>query len=362
MIEQKQESAKINIFQLLEEQVQPRLILIKKYFYIPLILAVIAFGFTYLSERSKKPTFNAKITFLLEDELLGETGKMASANPVLMALGGQSNNNNKAIMVDLATSNKLIEQSLLQKVEIDKKPVILINYYFDQMGYRDNWKKTDNQKWLTKLYPVDYKIGTDNDMDYMLRAVSNEIKLVLVPKVLESGLIAMTYSSQSENVTKYFLETHLKTISNFYINKKVERAQGLVEFAKKKRDSLLSLLSGKTYGLANMQDQVFGAVMKRSMVRQVQTQTDIEILNKQYAESVGALSAASIDLERRRPFISVIDDIRVPLDSKWPNPMKKAITLAIVMFILGLAGIIGVFLGWDILKKQKREFLDSTTQ
>jgi len=333
----------------------------RKFVIIPIVVGALAFVITFLGERSKKPVFTTKITFMLEDEIVGDGPKSSSGSQILMALSGQGNSNNKGILVDLATSNKLVEQTLLQTVQIESKPQMLVNLYLEVMGYRARWKKEGNETWVKKFYKEGYNLGADKEMDYMLRSLSNEIKLSLKPSVVESGLLTMTYSSRNEMFTKVFLETHLNTISNFYINKKVERAESLVKFAKRKKDSIMMLLSGKTYGLANMQDQGFGAVMRRSAVSQIQTRTDIEILEKQYAESSAALSAASIDLERRRPFISVVDDIRMPLEAKWPNPLKKAISIAIVFTLLGFALIVGALFGVDILAAQKEDFVKSQT-
>jgi hypothetical protein len=52
----------------------------------------------------------------------------------------------------------------------------------------------------------------------------------------------------------------------------------------------------------------------------------------------------------------VVDDIRFPLEAVWPKPLKKAVTFSIIGFILGIAVIIGVNLGLDFLKQQKKEF------
>lgn len=351
-----EENKKVNIFRLYHDLVIPLFKKSKKLLIIPVLLGIAVFAISYITEKSKKPVYTTKITFMLEDEIVGDGPKGTSGGQILAALSGQSNSNNKGILVDLATSNKLVEETLLQEVNFEGKPEMLVNAYLRVMGYRDRWKKEKNEKWLKASYGKNYKIGQDKEMDYLLRSLSNEIKLALKPSVLESGLLTMNYSSSNELFTKLFLETHLTTISNFYVDKKVERAQSLVKFAKRKKDSILMLLTGKTYGLASMQDEGFGAVMRRSAVRQVQTQTDIKILEEQYGESAAALSAASIDLERRRPFISVVDDIRLPLDSEWPKPFKKSLGWGIIVTILGIAAVVGGFFGWDLLKAQKSEF------
>ncbi|MCC7299209.1 MAG: hypothetical protein IT244_12810 [Bacteroidia bacterium] len=346
-----------NFYELLEVKIWPIVKRAKKYILVPAILGVLFFVIAYFMERGKKPVFSTKITFMLEDEIINEGSKGAGpGSQILMALSGQSPSNNKAIMVDLATSNKLVEQTLLQEVMIDNKPIVLVNMFIQEMGIRQAWIKNKNAKLSGYFFSKDYTIGKDKELDYLLRTYSNQIKLSLKPTVMESGLITMTFSSNSEQFTKLFLETHLNTISKFYVDKKVERASSLVKFARQKKDSILALLTGRTYGLASMQDKGFGRVMKRSMVPETQARTDIGILNEQYSESVAALNAASINMERNKPFISVVDDIRLPLESKWPQPLNNGLFMGVVGIVLGIALIVGLIFGLDFLKSQKEAY------
>lgn len=354
-----EEEKKINVFEIWENKVVPVLTSVIKYWYIPPILAVLAFVFIYSKERSKKPSFTAKITFMLEDDIMSESQQAGSGSQILMALSGQRTQSNKAVLVDLGLSNKLVEETLITTVEFDSLRIPLVNYFMDHCGYRDIWNEEENKDLIKFNFPKDYEIGSDRNKDYWLRVFSNEIKLTLKSQVMESGLIVMNYTSSNELFTKKFLETHLKTISEFYINKKIERAHSVLKFARRKKDSLQALLSGKTYGLANMQDQGFGVVMRRAKVPEIQVTRDISIINQQYAESVAAVSGASIDLERQKPFISVVDDIRLPLLSTWPKPLNKALVFSILVLILGFAGIAGILLGIDFLKEQKKEFSSS---
>lgn len=346
----------VNIFDVWENKVFPIFKKVIRFWYIPPVVAVIAFVFAYTSESSKKPVFSTKITFMLEDDILGDGQQVGAGSQLLMALSGQRTQSNKAVMVDLSLSNKLVEESLVRTVIIDSQKVVLANYFMDHCGYREQWKDDKNAELIKFNFPENYKIGSDPKKDFWLRVFSNNIKMSLKSLVQESGLILMTYSSNNELFTKSFLETHLSTISEFYINKKVERAVNLMKFAKRKRDSLLAALTGKSYGLASMQDQSFGSVMKRAKVQEMQVTRDIGIINSQYNESVAALSSASIDLERQKPFISVVDDIRLPLDGTWPKPLNKAVALSIVSLLLSFGAIAGFIFGIDFLKQQQSEF------
>lgn len=342
-----------NIFELWENRIAPIVRRAIKFWYVALAVAAAAFGLSYFSERKKLPEFSAKITCMLEDDILGESGGGGTGNQLLLALSGQKTQSNKAVLVDLGLSNKLIEETLLKTVRKDSADVLLANYFIDNFGYRKDWHNSNLKNFK---YPENYQIGTSKESDYWLRQFSNIVKISLKSQVMESGLIVVTFSSSDEWFTKSFLESHLATISEFYIEKKTERSLNLMRFAKRKKDSLQAALTGKTYGLANMQDQGFGAVMRRAKVPELQVTRDIGIITQQYNESMLALSSASIDLERQRPFITIVDDIRLPLDSKWPKPLNKAMIMGFLALILTFAAIAGVFVGIDYLNEQKKQF------
>lgn len=346
----------INIYEVWEKTVLPIVQKVKRFWFIPLILGGLAFVYSYISESKKEPDFSARITCMLEDDIMGESPQAGAGSQLLMAISGQRTQSNKAVIVDLSLSNKLIEESLIKSIEVDGKKVVMANLFIDLCGTRKEWLKSKDPKLKSFVFPEKYVIGSNTNNDYLLRSFSNQIKLSLKAQVLESGLIVMNYNSNNESFTKLFLENHLKTISEFYIHKKIERAANLVKFAKRKRDSLLYALTGKNYSLANVQDQGFGQVMKRAKVPELQISRDIGILTQQYNESVTALSGASIEMERQKPFISVVDDIRLPLDAVWPKPLSKAITSSLLAIFLGFALTIGILMGLDILKAQKKEF------
>ena len=237
MIEEEESGKSFNLFEVLNKQVAPVFHRLKKWLWIPLLLGILLFVLGYWMENRKSPEFTAKITFMLEDEVLGEGGK-AGGNDILSMLSGRAPQSNKGIMVDLAQSNHLVEQTLLRTDTIEKKPQVLANYFMDVFGY--------NIKGLS--FSSNYKPGSNEEKDRWLRTFSSMIIFNLKAKVQESGVIKAEYSCSNENFAKVFLDNHLITISDFYILKKVERAKVLLVLTKRRRDSLQMLLQGKTYG------------------------------------------------------------------------------------------------------------------
>jgi capsule polysaccharide export protein KpsE/RkpR len=279
---------------------------------------------------------------MLEDEILN--GAPAS-NPLMAAITGQSPTSNKAIMNDLAFSNLLIEYTLLRNTTSEGQYMPLVNYLLKRQGH-----DSASPAW----FKSDYKIGDNPSKDEMLRSFSNGIKPTFKATSKESGLLVMTFSNGDAVFCKRFLEQHLHTISDFYIDKRMDRANMIIKAATRRRDSLLAALQGKEYNSAAMQDQGFGTVMRRANVPQTQLQRDINMLNAQYGESLAALNAAKMELEKKRPFIAVVDDIRFPLEATYPEPYKKGAIFGIIGLILGVVLIVGYHLAKEFLVKQQQ--------
>lgn len=327
-----------------------------RWWWIFLALGLVLGGWYYLKNADVPAKYNASVLFMLEDDISGQSGGAgAMTNPMLLAMAGMSGNSNKTVIIDLSTSNKLIETTLLKKVKIGNKEQILLNYFLDVFGYRGGW---NNDKELKNfVVKENYKVGENPRFDYMLRSYSRIIKSSMACTVQESGIFKMTYASTDEAFTKVFMDTHLEVISDFYILRKIEKSASLVQFATRKRDSIASLLVGRDYGLANVQDNSFGFVKKSVVVPEMQIKRDITILTQQYNEIVAALNNAKLEMERRKPFITVIDDIRTPLDVEVINPMMRSITIAIVVFLLGILLTLGFYLLKDYLKAQREDFM-----
>jgi hypothetical protein len=316
--------------------------------YVPVALCLLFGLYKWYNERQNSPYFTAQITYMLEDEILN--GAPVS-NPLMAAITGQSPTSNKAIMNDLAFSNLLIEYTLLRNTTSEGQYMPLVNYLLKKQG-----QDSTSPAW----FKSDYKIGDNPSKDEMLRSFSNGIKPTFKATSKESGLLVMSFSNSDAVFCKRFLEQHLHTISDFYIDKRMDRANMIIKAATRRRDSLLAALQGKEYNSAAIQDQGFGTVMRRASVPQTQLQRDITMLNAQYGESLAALNAAKMELEKKRPFIAVVDDIRFPLEATYPEPYKKGAIFGIIGLILGVVLIVGYHLAKEFLVKQKQAFRKMT--
>jgi len=339
-----------NLFDFTNTVVKPIYLKVRKWLFIPPLVFFLAFAFGYWKESKTGTTYHSKITYMLENDILGEKNASAGSGSLLAAISGQTATGNKEVMIDLGLSHKLIEQTLLSTAIVDQKKVLLVNYYIENNRLGGNFK-------TKPAYDINYEIGGNKDLDYWLRVFSSQIKRNIKSFQAESGLYVMELNSQNELFAKVFLENHLTTISDFYSSKKMERSMAMVKLAKRKRDSILYALQGRTYSAASINDNLFGAVKKTARVTESQAIRDVAIVELQYSESVITLDAASMDMQRRKPLFAVVDDIRLPLESESPKSFKKGMTLGLIGLILGLVLLVGYFLGIDYLKQQKLDYI-----
>jgi hypothetical protein len=344
----------INVFSILEI-VKTVLRTIKRFWWVPLLTGLILASLLFMKERRKPTLFTAINTFMLEDEIMGE---MQSAAPggLLSMLQRSGSSSNKGVMVEIAMSSMLFEKTLLSSTYINGKWQSLGNYYLKLTGREEKLKSDPNFK--NFFLDSTYEYGVRPDYDFLLRQLALTIRPNIVAKLKESGLIEHRFTFWNEEFARVFAAEHIRQISMFYIEKRMEKAGSLLEFSRRKVDSLRSALSGQEYGLANLRDAQFGAVMTRSQVPELSFSRNIQLLSAQYTEAVAAFSMAKLEYEKRKPLISIVDDARSPLSSVTGRPVFMGGIGGIAGFILGIAGLVGWYFAKQYLVSQKALYLN----
>jgi len=346
----------INIFSILEI-VKKVLRIVRRLWWVPLVSGLLLAALLFMKERRKPTLFTAINTFMLEDEIMGE---MQSAAPggLLSMIQRSGSTNNKGVMVEIALSSMLFEKTLLSSAFISGKWQSLGEYYMKLTGRSEKLKADP----VFKDFFLDstYEYGVRPDYDFLLRQLALTIRPNIVAKVKESGLIEHRFTFWNEEFARVFAAEHIRQISMFYIEKRMEKAASLLEFSRRKVDSLRTALSGQEYGLANLRDAQFGAVMTRSQVPELSFSRNIQLLSAQYSEAVTAFSMAKLEYEKRKPLISIVDDARSPLSSITGRPVFMGGIGGVAGFILGIAGLVGWYFAKEYLTVQKALYLNES--
>jgi hypothetical protein len=324
--------------------------------WIALLFGLFLGGLLFYNQRNKTTTFAAINTFMLEDEIMGDM-QSSGGTGIMTLLQGQGNANNKAVIVEIALSSMLLEKTLLNSTIINGKWQSLGNYYLELTGRRT--KLNTDKRYINFNLDSTYRYNKRPDFDFLLRQLALTIRPNIVAKVKESGLIEHTFNFWNEEFARVFAEQHIRQISAFYIEKRMEKAAALLAFSKRKVDSLRSALAGQEYGLANLRDESFGTVMSRALVPEFTFNRNISVLSTQYTEAVAAFNMAKLEYEKRKPLITTVDDARSPLPSASGRPVFFGLVGFVLGFVLGLVGLVASYFIKEYLRNQRNLYRDN---
>jgi len=345
----------INVYEVVQQlRVVQRYVL--KRWWILLIFSLGLALYMGYRENSQTTIYEAVNTFLLEDEIMEELGGGNGGSSLLSILQGQNVAvGSKLVLVELALSYHLIEKTLLRSCMIDKKWQSLGKHYLEITGRMKSI--TGNPAFKNFNPDSTYKFGVNADHDYLMRSLAKEIAPNITATKKESGIIKYSIKFWQEEFTRIFSINHIKEISGFYTEKRLEKASQLLKYTSKKMDSLEMRLKGQEYGLAQLNDEGFGVVMTRAMVPELNYKRNINILSSQYVEAVTANNLARLEYEKRRPVITIIDDARSPLSSESGNLIQGIVIGLFAGLILGIAVLVGVFYLNRYWTDQKKSYL-----
>ncbi len=295
------------------------------WFLIPLLLLIYIF---YSKAMKIEGVYKAYTTFMLADEdLQSQQGAFNLA--AQLGLTNMQVSSNKTLLKELLDSRKLVENTFFYEVKFHDTTDLLINHYI----------RLRSRLWGTKpdvFFKPDYKVGLDDNMDSYLASLAFEIKASYYSEIKESGFFSVSYSSPDQYFTKLFLETHLQSLSDYYKERRIERAKNILFYAQRRTDSLSSVLSGKESAVAASIDNNMLGVLSVTKVAENRNKRNAEIVSTLYSQAVINLESAKMGVVKETPMIQIVDDIRLPLQF-IERPLTSNLILGSIMgVVIGL--------------------------
>lgn len=327
---------------------------LKKYFilkkWIVLSFAIVGalLGLTY--SILKKPLYVANCTFVVEEgNRSGGSGQYsglaALAGIDMGGIGGSSGMFNGENIFELYKSRVMIEKALLSNVNLNGKSQLLIERFIDFEKLRDNWKDRDDLKNISfNGNPDNFSRAQDSIITAITEIINKKILIVDKPDK-KLSIIRVQVQSKDELFSKYFNNTLVETVNNFYLQTKTKKSAQNIEILKHQADSVRSVLNNSIYGVASAIDAAPNAnpslqILKAPSQRK---QIDVQASGAIYSEIIKNLELSKMSLLQDTPLIQIIDAPVLPL------AVTKTGKLA--------AAVIGAFLGafaisfWIIIKK-----------
>ena len=297
---------------------------------------------------SKKPVYTASLSFALEDEKGG--GGLGSALGLASSLGLDLGGGGGSIftgsnLTELFKSRAMVEQTLLSPVVVDGKSISLAEMYIQNNGWRDQWNDTPKFKAIQFLPDTKRKYFTrvhDSILGVMYQNLSKN-GLVVGQKDKKIAIITIDVSSTNELFSKYFTESLVKEVSDFYVSTKSKKARDNMDILERQTDSIRGALNGAITGVAVANDNTFGLnpAMNVRRAPSARRQVDVQANTAILTELVKQTELAKVTLRKETPLIQVIDQPILPLKKE---KFGKAKGIVLGGFLAGFLVVLGLLL------------------
>lgn len=334
---------------------------VKNWFVIVLfiILPLLYFAITAYKDI---PTYSASSTFMLNDD---DGGDITGIGGLLGSLGlarGKKSESSLQKVLQLFESRRIIEATLFTKTDIEGKSDFFANYIIQQYGFRSIIEESGKANRLLELdnfifsHPnIDsFNIDEKTILAILYQKVAGDPGANLPPMISSkldesSGIMKLSVTSRTETLTIKMLETFYQKLSDYYVNKTVEKQKKLKDIIQLKKDSIEVSLTNAEFQLADFEDTNRNLVTVKGELKRTKLNRQKMILSAMYIEVIKHLEKADFALRQKTPYVQVIDPPRTPI-----FPAKKSLLMGVLMGV-GLGSTLGI--AFIILRKLVRDAL-----
>lgn len=298
---------------------------------------LLGIGLAVFLKLSKPKSYEAEVSFMLNEEqpAFGGVSAMIGQFGGLLGSGDQVNLHK---ILDLAKSRRIAEKILFKKARNEKGNMdYLANVLIEELEEQGKWAAAPFYNPEHPLKGFRFK----NDSLSAFQRIENMALLQTHQSLLEkistrvsekTNLMYLSITSIRENLAYELALNLFEELSQFYINKTVEKQEDTYRGLQQKTDSLKALLDKHQYQLADLKDSYRGGWLLTEDVPKTLLDQDIRILQLVYAEAMKNKEMASFALINKTPFIQAVDLPILPLKSQhtsWPSALLMGIVCAL---------------------------------
>ena len=314
-----------------------------RHWQIPAVCIALALAFQTYKYLTFVPQYPAKITFSVDED---EGGSNSGLTGILGQFGLGSvrpSRYNLDKILALSKSRRVIEHTLFYKTTIAGKEDFLANHLIREYqlnNIKENIKKGKADFFFTR----DSLALFDRNENEMLLSLYNFIigppedpkkALITADYNEDTNIMSLDVSTTNEDLSLVLADRMFISLSNYYVNKAIEKQLKTYSVVSTKKDSVLSVLKSNEYQLANFKDTHRGMLMRTDQIAELRLQREITALSAMYAEVLKNTEIADFSLKNKLPFIQVID---VPLS---PIPPTQVSLLRMLLIGIIVGGMIG---------------------
>ena len=310
--------------------------------------AMVGGGIGLLYAFVTKPDYKAVVTFALEDDKQGGgslSGALGLASSLGIDLGTSAGGAfSGANLIELMKSRKMVQKALLNAYIQDGHSKSLADQFLEMTEI--NQKLIKKGIWRGESFfqvnadPSSFNLQQDSVISVLYELVtgSNGI-LSVAQKDKKVSILSVEVNTKNEQFSKYFAESIVKEVSDFYVETKSKKAKNNVAILQRQADSIRNELNMAITGVATSTDNTFNLnpALNINRVPSTKKQIDVQANTAILTQLVTNLEMAKVTLLRETPLIQLIDRPTLPLKKDKPS---KAKSLLIGGFLAGFLTIL----------------------
>jgi uncharacterized protein involved in exopolysaccharide biosynthesis len=286
-----------------------------------------------------KKIFEAEVSFMINEEQNAASGLGGTLGQFSGLLGIGADINLQKIL-ELAKSRSIAEKVFAAKIKIDEKEDFLANHFIVELEKNHKWIKSsfflpENplkgfrfKEFNPEKFNVLENLALKNLHSLFLEILSTEVSE-------KTAIMKLRIQFTQEEVTYQLANKLYDEMSNFYIDKMIEKQRETYNDLKHKTDSLKALIESKQYKLAGIKDSYRSTWLYQEEVPKTILDQEIRMLQMVYGEALKNKEIASFSLETRTPFIQAIDLPIIPLKVMQQSWLKAVVLALFYGLILG---------------------------
>jgi len=268
----------------------------------------------------KKPTYDAELTFVMDEEK-GGSGALSAyagiASQFGINLGGMDGEGlfSKENIVEFLKSRRMIEQTLLSEADFGGKRELLVDRFVQMNKLDKGWAEDQKLR--------DFRFKADSTRNFIQDSLIGVYHKVILKKNLtidkldkKLSILAITVNAKDELFAKAFCEKLITNVTEFYVRTRTKKSMDNLTVLTKQVDSVRRELNSAIGGVAAANEanpnanKAFQRLHVPSQKRTVDVQANTAILT----ELVKNQELARMNLHNAKPLIQVLDRPILPLE------------------------------------------------
>lgn len=288
---------------------------------------------------SNPKIYEAEVSFMLNEDQNQAGGLSAVLSEFGGLLGSHGDEVNLQKILELGKSRNISEKVFFDSCNLSGKSDFIANHLIKELESRGIWGAKAYFLIDNPLKGFQFKHQQLETFSRLENAALKQLHSLFLGMLTtgvseKTSIMKLTVQCTDETLAYELANRLFSKMSQFYINKTIEKQKQTYDDLVSKTDSLRKLIHNKQYGLADLKDSYRAAWLLKEEVPKTILDQDIKMLQLIYGEAVKNKEIASYALDHKTPFIQAID---LPI-----LPLKGSRLILAKSLILG--ALYGIFL------------------